>query len=73
MLPIRRSRAASAAAGVHSRIMVVEYDLGRREEAERAVREARLSLDRARSLMTRTRTLLSAARTQRVGRSAPEA
>jgi hypothetical protein len=41
--------------------------------SERAVREARLSLDRARSLMTRTRTLLSAARTQRVGRSAPEA
>jgi hypothetical protein len=42
--------------------MVVEYDLGRRDEAERAVQEARRSLARAQSLMTRTRILLSSAR-----------
>jgi hypothetical protein len=48
--------------------MVVEYDLGRRDEAELAVQEARLSLARARSLLTKTRSLLSSARgTRREG------
>ena len=49
--------------------MVVEYDLNRREEAERAIRDARRSLARARALMTRSRALLSAVR---AGRDGPE-
>ena len=54
-------------------IMVVEYDLGRRDEAERAVQEARLSLARARSLLTKTHSLLTNARRGRDERELPTA